>query len=236
MSDLSVLILEDEALARKRLKSLLTDYGVQSVAEAEDAVQAFAWLEKHHADVVLVDIGLPGVSGMSFVKKVNQKQDSPAVIFTTAYDAYAVEAFEAEAVDYLLKPIRLERLQKALDKVRPVKQLEVSFIPVHKKGQLVRIPLSDMRYMKAEDKYIVLITADNEEFLMDSTLVKQEEILKDQVIRIHRRYLVHKDSILFLQRPETGGEYLVCLQDILEPLPVSRRQLPVLRELLNTGK
>lgn len=230
MSALSVLILEDEPLARMRMRTLLSECGVYVSGESGDAIEAFEWLDKHQVDVVLVDIGLPGISGVSFARQLRERPGAPAVIFTTAYDAYAVEAFEMEAVDYLLKPVRLERLRKALDRVAQTREQHFTHFTVRNRDQVMWVSVEDARYLKAEAKYVTLVTADGQEYLLDDTLVKLEEELGDLVLRIHRSCLIMRHAIVSMERiGEDSGEWGVRLKDIDELLPVSRRQLPALR-------
>ena len=234
MSALTVLILEDEPLARMRMRSLLAECGVQVAGEAGDAIEAFEWLDKHQVDVVLVDIGLPGISGVSFARRLRERPAAPAVIFTTAYDNHAIEAFEMEAVDYLLKPVRLERLRKALDRVAQTREQHFTHFTVRNREQVMWVPLEDARYLKAESKYVTLVVKDRHEYLLDDTLIKLEEDLGDIVVRIHRSCLIMRHAIVCMERiGGEAGEWAVRLKDVDDPLPVSRRQLPGLRAVLD---
>lgn len=233
MSTLSVLILEDEPLARMRMRSLLTECGALVAGESGDAIEAFEWLDKHQVDVVMVDIGLPGISGVSFARRLRERPAAPAVIFTTAYDNHAVEAFEMEAIDYLLKPVRLERLRKALDRVTQTREQHFTHFTVRNRDQLMWVAATDARYLKAEAKYVTLVTGDGHEYLLDDTLVKLEEDLGDLVVRIHRSCLIMRHAIVCMERVGgEAGDWAVRLKDVPELLPVSRRQLPGLRAAL----
>jgi two-component system response regulator AlgR len=197
-----------------------------------DAATASHWLDAT-VDVLLLDISMPGISGVELARSLRQLPLVPQLVFTTAHEQYAVDAFELDAADYLLKPVRLERLRQALEKAaarcgkRPV--IEAHFTVRHR-DRLLNIPFSAVRYLKAEQKYISLVTADGE-YLLDDSLVALEQRLGDSVLRIHRNCLIMRHALQELLRLGDAEEELwgVRLRDIAQPLAVSRRQLPAIR-------
>ena len=165
MTALKVLIVDDEPLARARLRTLLADCSAPAAsveAEAADAVQAMLWLQRQAFDLALIDIHMPGADGLTLAHTLRMLQAPPAVVFVTAHAEHALQAFELEAVDYLTKPVRLERLQAALQKVHKVLQAQRATVPepvqevliVQERGRTERVPLAEVLYLKAELKYI----------------------------------------------------------------------------------
>ena len=233
---LRVLVVDDEPLARERMVALVAQCGAAAVAALGDATAASDWLERHAADVLLLDISMPGISGVELARRLRQHPLPPQLIFTTAHEHYAVDAFELDAADYLLKPVRLERLRQALDKAarrcggKPA--IEAHFSVRHR-DRLLTIPFSEVRYLKAEQKYVSLVTADGE-YLLDESLVALEQRLGDSVLRIHRNCLVMRHALQALLRTGNADEELwaVRLRGITQPLAVSRRQLPAIRASL----
>src|SRR5450830_947004 len=166
---LKVLIVDDEALARARLRTLLGDCTAPAAsveAEAANAAQALAWLQHHRVDVALIDIHMPGADGLTLAQTLRTLPVPPAVVFVTAYAEHAVQAFELEAVDYLTKPVRLERLQAALQKIeryhqaRPgaTPELEQEVLVIQERQRTERVPISQVLYLKAELKYLTVRT------------------------------------------------------------------------------
>lgn len=233
---LRVLVVDDEPLARERMVALVAQCGAAAVAALGDSMAASDWLERHAADVLLLDISMPGISGVELARRLRQHPLPPQLIFTTAHEHYAVDAFELDAADYLLKPVRLERLRQALDKAarrcggKPA--IEAHFSVRHR-DRLLNIPFSAVRYLKAEQKYVSLVTVD-EEYLLDDSLVALEQRLGDSVLRIHRNCLVMRHALQELLRTGNADEELwaVRLRGIAQPLAVSRRQLPAIRASL----
>ncbi|MCW3481821.1 LytTR family DNA-binding domain-containing protein [Neisseriaceae bacterium JH1-16] len=235
LNALSILILDDEPLARERLRTLLSDCGTEPVAEFGEASSALDWLSHHPVDVALVDIRLPGMSGMEFARQLSERcLTPPALIFTTALDTHAVDAFELAATDYLLKPVRLERLRTALERAagrRPVSGKRFTQFTVRSRDRVQLVPLEQARYLKAELKYVTLVTASGQEYLLDDSLIKLEEDLGPAALRIHRNCLVMRHAIVSVERIGTPPDdhWAVQLTDVAERLPVSRRQLAALR-------
>lgn len=249
---LRVVIIDDEAPARSRLRDLLGDCGhkmpLSIVGEAADGRTALELLNKQPADVVLLDIRMPEMDGIEFAEHLRKLPDPPTVIFTTAYDAYAIKAFELHAVDYLVKPIRLGRLFDALNRVRQFTPLRLdvlqqmkaeprSHLSVQERGRVHLIPVKDILYLKAELKYVTIRTAQRE-YLIEESLTRLEEEFTDKFLRIHRNCLVGRPFITGFERVTNGngeGHWVVMLEGVGEKLPVSRRQQHVVREFSGQG-
>ena len=242
---LKVLLVDDEALARSRLRTLLGDCTApQAVvaAEACDAVQAMNALRQDSFDAVLLDIRMPGVDGMALARTIAALPRPPAVVFVTAHSEHAVQAFELEAIDYLTKPVRLERLQQALQKVArlaqpvPGSQADASrdMLIIQDRGRTERVPLAEVLYLKAELKYITVRTA-SRSYILDGSLSELEERHAAQFMRIHRNALIARRAVRALEKhfdPEEGEGWAVRLNGIDELLAVSRRQLSAVREAI----
>lgn len=248
---LSALVVDDESLARSRLRTLLADCHhppAECVGEAENAVQAMHFLQHHAVDVALIDIHMPGLDGLGLAQAMKNLPHPPAVVFVTAHAEHAVQAFELEVLDYLTKPVRRERLQAALQKAERWMQLQQASQPVlisshdevvvlHDRGRTERLPLREVIYFKAEMKYITVCTA-SRCAILDSTLGELEAQYKADFIRIHRNALVAKRALRALLKhwnAEDGESWTVQLHGTPDQLTVSRRQLAHVRELLGQG-
>ncbi len=241
---LRALVVDDEALARSRLRTLLGDCtapGAVVAAEAAQAVQAIDALRRETFDVVLLDIRMPGADGITLAQAIAQLPRPPAVVFVTAHSEHAVQAFELEAVDYLTKPVRLERLQQALQKVERLAQaakgletdLNAEHLIIQDRGRTERVPLAEVMYLKAELKYITVRTA-GKSYILDGSLNELEDKYP-QFMRIHRNALVARRAVRALEKhfdPEEGEGWAVRLSGIDELLAVSRRQLSAVREAI----
>jgi two-component system response regulator AlgR len=239
---LRVIVVDDEPLARARLVSQLDDLAgtidVEVVGQASNGEAALARVADTPADVVLLDIQMPGMDGLEVARHITALPEPPAIIFVTAYDEHAVQAFELRAIDYLLKPVRLDRLRDALSRVRPISReaarelapRRTSF-SVLERGRIWRVPLVDVLYLRAELRYVTARTRERE-YLLDESLVKLEEEFGRDFLRIHRNCLVARRHLVGFQRQGEGGEghWLAVLRDWPERLPVSRRQAQVIRE------
>ena len=243
---LKVLIVDDEALARLRLRSLLADIADpphEVVGEAEHAAQALQALAQQPADLVLLDIGLPGENGLQLAARLAAGPGSPAVVFVTAHAEHALAAFELDAADYLTKPVRRDRLQAALQRVaqrRAVRAAPVDGGPVlvvSDRGRVLRLPLAEVLILKAELKYVTLRTAART-YVLDDALADLEQRLGDGFIRIHRNALVARAAVRELVKrsaPDADGEgWAVRVAPADEWLSVSRRQLPAVRQALES--
>ena len=249
---MKVLIVDDEELARLRLRRLVEDLAarlpVQVAGEAADATQAMAWLNREACDVVLLDIQMPGLSGIELAARLRGRADAPALVFVTAHPEHAVQAFELEAVDYVTKPVRLERLHQALQRVAQRREAAAAatagdgdtdreaVIVVHDRGRVHRVPVDDVLYLRAELKYVTLRTADHS-YVLDDSLTDLEQRVGPRFLRVHRNALVAKRAIRALERRVLEGDdgegWAVRVAPLDEWLAVSRRQLPAVRETLS---
>lgn len=241
---LRVILADDEPLARARLASLLADlagtFQTEVVAEASNGEAALARAADTPAEVILLDIQMPGMSGLEAARHIAALPSPPAIVFVTAYDEHAVRAFELRALDYLLKPVRLERLKEALSRVRPLAPADAealaprrSHFAVMEPGRVWRVPVADVLYLRAELRYVTARTRERE-YLLDESLVKLEEEFGEDFLRIHRNCLVARRHLLGFQRQagEGEGHWLAVLRDWPERLPVSRRQAHVARDFV----
>lgn len=236
---LRVFLVDDEAPARARLRGVLGDCAEtlpnRVVGEAASGAEALAALAETPADVVLLDIRMPGLDGMEVARRLSDMASPPAVIFVTAYDAHAISAFEVGARDYLLKPVRLERLVDALRRVSPVETgaspARRDHFVVSDRGRVLRIPLEEVLYLRAELKYVTLRTRERE-YVLDESLTRLEEEFSDSLLRIHRNCLVNPANLSGFELRREGDEtrWMAVLRDFPEALPVSRRQAHIVKE------
>jgi two-component system response regulator AlgR len=220
---------------------------LEIVGEADNGRRALELLPACNADVVLLDIRMPEIDGIEVAQHLQKLESPPAVIFTTAYDAYALKAFEVHAIDYLLKPIRVARLLDALSRARAIAPLQSevlqemrregrSHLSVNERGRIHLIPLGDVLFLKAELKYVTVRTAARE-YLLEESLAKLEQEFLGRFVRIHRNCIVAKEAIRGFERGavadadgEGEGGWAVVLNNVTEKLPVSRRQQHIVRE------
>jgi two-component system, LytTR family, response regulator AlgR len=253
---LRILLVDDEDLARMRLRGLIADCVEPKAVvagEAANALQALAWLAGARCDVVLLDVQMPGRDGTQLAAELRRMSEAPAVVFVTAHAQHAVRAFDLEAVDYLTKPVRRERLHQALQRVAqrlalqrgdgtlapPAPADEAPVIVVTDRGRVLRVPLDDVLYFKAELKYVTLRTADHT-YVLDEALSDLEQRLGERFLRVHRNALVARNAVRALERrvvagegdEETGEGWAVCIAPVDEWLAVSRRQAAAVREAL----
>jgi two-component system, LytTR family, response regulator AlgR len=241
-----ILIADDEAPARARLRDLLDEcreqFPLAIVDEARTGREALESLNREKIDVVLLDIRMPEMDGMEAARHIAGMAQPPAIIFTTAFDAYAIKAFEVNAIDYLLKPIRQARLLAALQKTRagpPVSRqaLEAAanqprrHLSVHERGKIHLVAIGQVLYLRAELKYVTVRTADRE-FLVEESLTRLEEEFADEFVRIHRNCLVARAAIAGFERnaDEAESGWAVVIKATGEKLPVSRRQAGVVKQ------
>ena len=237
-----VVIADDEPLARERLRTLLAGQpGIEIVAEAVDGHDALHACAEHDPDLVLLDIAMPGIDGLEAARHLAAFEPRPAVVFCTAYDAHALSAFEAEAIDYLVKPVRPERLAAALERVRTFAagrernghgtgaELR-THLCARLRGSLRLIPIDEVHYLHAEEKYVVVHHARGED-LIEESLKSLEEEFGERFVRIHRNCLVARHEIVELRRAPDGHVHAV-LRHGKQPLEVSRRCVSGLRETL----
>lgn len=243
---LRVFIVDDEQPARNRLRELLHDCNNQIaldvVGEASNGQEALDKLVEEPVDVVLLDIRMPKMDGIELAQHMQKLDKPPVIIFTTAYDAYAIKAFELHAIDYLLKPIRLGRLFDALTRARdavPVRtEVLRELLPeprkhlsIHERGKIHLVPIESVLFMRAELKYITVCTMERE-YLIEEALTALEKEFSTKFVRIHRNCIVSKDAIAGFQKggDENEGGWMVKLKGVNEPLPISRRQQSIVKE------
>ncbi len=230
---MKVVIADDEPLARERLRSLLAEQaGITVVAEAANGTDALHACAQTQPDLVLLDIAMPGVDGLEVARHLAQFEPRPAVVFCTAYDAHALSAFEAAAVDYLMKPIRAERLDAALARARtviagraiaapaPVTQAR-RVLCARLRGSLRLVPVQDIVYLQAEEKYVVVHHKRGQD-LVEESLRSLEDEFGERFIRIHRNCLVAREQLQEVRRTP-AGQVQAVLRDVPELLEVSRR-------------
>ncbi|WP_306605642.1 LytTR family DNA-binding domain-containing protein [Azonexus sp.] len=249
---LNILLVDDEPLARERLRSLLGDIAGQCpssvVGEAANGVQALDILREQTVDVVLCDIRMPVMDGIELAAHIGRLSPPPAVIFTTAYDNYAVQAFDLNALDYLLKPVRAQRLLVALQKMpghhpdpallndigQAVRGSGRRHVSCHERGRLLLVPVDDVLYFKADLKYVTARTVDRE-YLLDESLLHLESEFSAAFLRLHRAVLVARSALIGLERvvgDDAEAYGWALLRGVPERLPVSRRQWGVVKALL----
>lgn len=234
---LRVTIADDEPLARMRLAALLRECGdVELVASVGDGEAALAALATTPADVLLLDINMPGLDGLDLAQRL-AGQARPQVVFCTAYENHALRAFELAAVDYLLKPVRLERLREALQRARQrlaeAPPAPTVWLYARVRGEQVRVALDDVICLVAEEKYISVKHAGGE-LLIDDSLRQLEEAYPQQLVRLHRNCLVPAARLIGL-KVQPDGRALARLAGTDFSPEVSRRNLPALRKLLRLG-
>ena len=232
------LIVDDEPLARQRLRRLLDEHTeFECVAEAGDGQAAIDWLAQFSADLVLLDIQMPGVGGLATAARLQSMENAPVVVFCTAYDDHALAAFDVNAADYLLKPIRKDDLSRALarartrlEQVAPAsRQSARTHISARTTQGLVLTPVSDILYFSADQKYVSL-HHDGGELLIDESLKQLEEEFDQQFLRIHRSTLVAVARIRALETTDLG--VVLHLTGLDKPLPVSRRHVAGVKRFL----
>ena len=241
---MKVLIVDDEAPARARLRAMLEDIDGYSVCgDAANGAAALVLTEQTQPDILLMDIRMPGMDGLEAAQHLQSLEQPPAIIFTTAYNAFALQAFETHAVDYLLKPVRQERLVEALQHARRLTRVQAASlhdmdeqasgrqcICASVRGSLQLVPVEEIRYFQADQKYVTICTADGQ-VLIEETLKGLEQEFADQFVRIHRNALVARHYISGISKG-AEGQVLVQLAGIEHGLEVSRRHAAEIRRLL----
>lgn len=251
---LKILIVDDEPPARMRLRQLLAECAdsvpLTVVGEADSGLAAVEAADRLQPELVLLDIHMPGMSGIETARHLAEREQPPAVVFVTAFDEHALEAFEVQALDFLLKPVRVERLAAALARVRRLKPHEPrleevartlgqrrTHLTVSERGRMILVPVDDVVFLRAELKYVTIRTT-TREHLTEESLTSLEAEFGERFVRIHRNALVARKSILGFQRVkgqvdedgEAGeGHWEVLLKDFPERLPISRRQWPAVK-------
>ncbi|MCE5192209.1 MAG: response regulator [Actinomycetia bacterium] len=232
---LKALVVDDEAPARSELRFLLEDAGgIEVVGEASNAPEALQLIKAIPYDVVFLDIDMPGLSGMRLAEVLGSLDRQPAIIFVTAHSEHAVKAFEVAATDYLVKPVEVERLRAAIDRLRPSEEApaRVERIPVEKGGRKLLLQVDDIYYVMAKDDYSYIYTAE-ERYLSTASLAQLESRLESQgFFRAHRRFVVNLAQVKEVV-PMYGGTMLLTLKDKAgTQVPASRRRVPMLKRAL----
>ena len=241
---MKILIVDDEELARDRLLDLIVELNSDHILlQAENGLIALQLIDEEHPDIVLMDIRMPGMDGLEAAYHLTSFETSPAIIFTTAYQDHAIQAFEANAVDYLLKPIRRERLKGALDKAEIINRARLadiidkdsgsrarSYLSSSSRGKIELIPVHEISFMKADQKYIT-VGWKGRELLIDEALKSLEEEFKDNFIRVHRNALVSVSHITALEKGHNDSHHLI-VKDHKDGIAVSRRHLQEVRRAL----
>ncbi len=241
---MKILIVDDEALARERLSGLISEIDSSAILiEAEHGLAALDAVQRQPPDIVLLDIRMPLMDGLEVAHHLANLESPPAVIFTTAYQDHALEAFDIHAVDYLLKPIRKQRLMDALQRARTLRRGNIneirsqddlnaarSHLSAIKQGDIQLIPVNDIRYLKADQKYIVAAWPGGQ-ILLDESLKSLESEFHSIFIRIHRNALVASQYIEGLKKDKEG--YLsIQLRNMTDTLRISRRHLSSIRQAI----
>jgi len=254
VSELRVYVADDETPARERLKELLADIRGQIACvvagESANGLDVIDRLPASGAQVLLLDIQMPGLGGIELARHLQALQQPPAVIFVTAHDRHAVEAFELNALDYLMKPVRAERLAAALKRVLAAgpparERLERAaggareYFSVSERNRIVLVPVAEVLYLKAELKYVTLRTR-SAEHLIEEPLIAIEREFAERFVRVHRNCLVARAAIRGFERAPGGAEeephWDVVIEGVAERLPVSRRQWPTVKSVLPGAK
>jgi two-component system response regulator AlgR len=260
-------IVDDEAPARVRLATLLSDIAAECphvlVGEAANGQDALLGIAATKPDIVLLDVQMPGMTGVELAARLLQQgaEHAPAVVFVSAYDEYALKAFDVHAFDYLLKPVRATRLAEALQRTvalrgqpapqsdalppaastQPLNRRRLHF-SVQERDRLLLVSIADVLYLKAEQKYVTLRTR-LRDFLIEESLVSIEEEMADTFVRVHRNALVARNAIIGVERgshalefdgetEKTTESWQVILRDVSDRLPISRRQWPIIKALV----
>lgn len=236
-----VVIADDECHARERLRELLSSQPeIEVVAEAVDGREALHACAEHGPDLILLDIAMPGIDGLEVARHLAAFEPRPAVVFCTAYDAHALSAFDAAAVDYLVKPVRVERLQAALERARTFtigRDIVDTGSAKHRthlcarlRGSLRLIPIEDVFYLQADEKYVVVHHAHGED-LIEESLKSLEDEFGDRFLRIHRNCLIARHEIRELRRDPDGHVHAI-LHHGDQSLEVSRRCVAQVRDII----
>jgi two-component system response regulator AlgR len=241
-----VLVVDDEMPARERLRRMLdTMEGCSVCGEAADGEEALRECARLQPDVMLMDIRMPSMDGLEAARHLLALERPPAVIFTTAYSEHALAAFETHAVDYLLKPVRQERLAQALVNTRRLTRVQAAALKptdtegdvrrricARVRGSLQLITVEEIRYFLADQKYVTVATPDSR-VLIEESLKSLEEEFAGRFVRVHRNALIAPAYLVGIER-DAGNQFGLRLRDIEESLEISRRHLPTVRRLLKS--
>ena len=231
---ISVLIVDDEQPARQRLRRLLAEHTeIKVVGEADNGQQALDLIAQHHPTLIFLDISMPVMNGMQVAKQLSQFAHQPHIIFTTAYDKYALQAFDVNAQDYLLKPIRPERLSKSLQKLkRQLAPATPAFLCLRERETVRRVPIEDILFLHADQKYTEVYLAD-EILLSNDSLKELEQRFEQSFIRIHRSTLVNRQHLIGIEQGDNNC--LALIQGTDTKPEISRRHQPDVRQFLTVN-
>ncbi|MCO7227096.1 LytTR family DNA-binding domain-containing protein [Pleionea sp. CnH1-48] len=241
---MKVLITDDEPLARQRLERMLLQLGDFDIAQVSHGLDAVNYCQKNAVELVFMDIRMPGMDGLEAAYHLTQMETPPAVVFVTAYDDYALQAFSVSAVDYLLKPVKQEDIESALSKASRLNRTQVQqlmeeskqpqrqHISTRLRGEVHLIPVKDIFYFQADQKY-VNVRHVNGEALIEEPLKQLEQEFDQTFIRIHRNALVNKHCISGLVK-DSAGHLLIQLKSDDTQLEVSRRHAAEVRKLIKS--
>ncbi|WP_372723183.1 LytR/AlgR family response regulator transcription factor [Immundisolibacter sp.] len=225
---MNILVVDDEPLARARLQRLIAAMPAhRCIGEAADGEQALALCQRLRPDVVLLDIRMPGMDGMATARALAAVPGSPTIVFTTAYPDFAVQAFDAGAVHYLLKPVVAARLAQALERITP--PLAPSLL-LQRGASSQRVLLADVLYMQADAKYLTVHTVHGQ-WLLEESLANMEQRFAPRLLRVHRSLLINAQRLRAVHR-DTDGHAWAEVEDVSARLPVSRRLLGVVQRQL----
>jgi two-component system response regulator AlgR len=247
---MKIMVVDDESPARQRLIRLLSEIpgDYELAGEAADGIEALELCRSRPVDLILLDVQMPGMDGLDVARELARLAPPPAVILVTAYEQYALAAFENNVEDYLVKPVRRERLQAALERARmPTRAQQTALaetpkaaqrarrhsLSAHYRGGLQTVPVDDIIYLQAEHKYVT-VRHTGGELLVDESLKSLEDEFTDLFLRIHRNALVARSRLAGLEKGPDGST-LVRLRDCKDHLPVSRRHLAEIRRWLRSG-
>jgi two-component system LytT family response regulator len=231
MSQFKAIVIDDEPAARRLMKNLLEEYKdvVEIIAEASDGREAIQKIEKLRPDLIFLDIQMPDLTGFEVIEQLKEK---PNIIFTTAYEQYAIKAFESFSIDYLLKPIKEERLRQSIEKLKQFGRLNHSInvnglqeiirqfqapkkataLPIKTGDRIILLRYENIAYLEAQDKYVFVFTMDGQKYLTDQSLSALSEKLPSPFCRIHRSYIINKERIREMHR-HFSGRYLFIMDD-----------------------
>ncbi|MGD2173438.1 MAG: LytTR family DNA-binding domain-containing protein [Gammaproteobacteria bacterium] len=240
---MKILIVDDEKPARDRLARMVSELQEHElVGQAVNGLEALGMAQSLEPDIVLLDIRMPGMDGIEAARHISRLEEPPAVVFTTAFSDHALEAFETHAVDYLLKPVKQDRLQAAMDAaVRPTRAQAAKsgdmlsgleprqHICARVRGSLVLVPIENIYYFHAEQKYVTVRHTEGE-VLIEDALKNLENEFGDRFYRIHRNALVSLERLGGMKSDNDGHK--VTFRDIDDTLEVSRRHLPGVRKII----
>jgi len=225
------IVIDDEPAARRLMRNLLQEYTdvVEVIAEANSGKEAIQKIEKLRPDLIFLDIQMPDLTGFEVIEQLSEK---PNIIFTTAYEQYAVKAFETFSIDYLLKPIKEERLQQSIEKLKQFGRLnhtinvsglqeiirqfqapkKATALPIKTGDRIILLRYENIVYFEAQDKYVFVFTVDGQKYLTDQSLTILAEKLPSPFCRIHRSYIINKEKIKEMHR-HFSGRYLFIMDD-----------------------